>query len=203
MFERVTLHASDREASRGFYETVLPTLGVQPVRAGEWADFALVQAAGDAVTRRLHIAFTAPTRDHVRAFWEAGTAAGYADDGEPGPRPVYGTDYFGGFLLDPDGNSAEAVHLDLERPAGRIDHLWIRVADVAAARAFYAPLAERAGLRIGADEPERLQLRGADGSFSLVAGTPTAHVDMALPAAADAALRDPDGNVVELVRRAA
>jgi catechol 2,3-dioxygenase-like lactoylglutathione lyase family enzyme len=32
------------------------------------------------------------------------------DDGAPGPRPQYGGDYYGAFLLDPDGNSAEAVH---------------------------------------------------------------------------------------------
>jgi hypothetical protein len=37
-------------------------------------------------------------------------AAGYRDDGPPGPRTVYGPDYYGGFLLDPDGNSAEVVN---------------------------------------------------------------------------------------------
>jgi hypothetical protein len=39
----------------------------------------------------------------VDAFWEAGRAAGYSDDGPPGPRPGYGGGYCGGFLLDPDG----------------------------------------------------------------------------------------------------
>lgn len=44
------------------------------------------------------------------AFWQAGTEAGYRDDGEPGLRPRYGGDYYGGFLLDPDGNNAEVVN---------------------------------------------------------------------------------------------
>ena len=59
----------------------------------------------------------------------------------PGGRPEYGPDYYGGFLLDPDGNSAEAVHHDLARDRHVIDHLWIRVADVAAAKRFYATIA--------------------------------------------------------------
>jgi hypothetical protein len=54
-------------------------------------------------------------------------------------------------VLDPDGNSVEAVHHAQVRGPGIVDHLWIRVADVAAARAFYAGLAPHAGLRHGSD----------------------------------------------------
>ena len=61
-------------------------------------------------TRGLHIGFSAPTREHVDAFWQAGVDAGYRDDGAPGPRPEYGPTTTARFLLDPDGNSAEAVH---------------------------------------------------------------------------------------------
>ena len=61
-----------------------------------------------------------------------GTAAGDESDGEPGPRTEYGDDYYGSFLLDPDGNSVEAVrHGDLRR--GNVDHLWIGVSDLTAA----------------------------------------------------------------------
>jgi len=68
----------------------------------------------------------------VHAFWQAGVDAGHRDDGAPGPRPEYGPDYYGGFLRDPDGNSAEAIHSERANPVqpGRIDHLWIRVADL-------------------------------------------------------------------------
>ena len=62
------------------------------------------------MTRRLHIAFVAPSRAHVHAFWQAGIEAGYRDDGAPGLRPQYRDDYFGAFLLDPDGNNVELVN---------------------------------------------------------------------------------------------
>ena len=51
-----------------------------------------------------------PPRAAVDPFWRAGIEAGYTDDGRPGPRPEYGDDYYGGFLLDPDGTNVESVH---------------------------------------------------------------------------------------------
>src|SRR3712207_6309521 len=114
MFDHVTIGAADREASRRFYATVLPALGLtanaEDPTYVEWGDFSIAQAGVDRpVTTRLHIGFAAPSRQHVDAFWQAGVDAGHRDDGAPGPRTAYGLDYYGGFLLDPDGNSAEAV----------------------------------------------------------------------------------------------
>jgi catechol 2,3-dioxygenase-like lactoylglutathione lyase family enzyme len=191
VFDHVTIRVSDREASERFYETVLSTLGIEKTHTGEhyseWDDFSLSQATGEKpVTRGLHIAFVAPSRAHVDEFWRAGTAAGYRDDGAPGPRPQYRDDYYGSFLLDPDGNSAEAVHHGAMREGGWIDHLWIRVADVGAARRFYEAVAAYAGFRLRRDLPERAQFAGASGSFSLVRGTPTEHVHLAFPAAENA-----------------
>jgi catechol 2,3-dioxygenase-like lactoylglutathione lyase family enzyme len=191
VFDHVTIRVADREASELFYATVLGTLGVdQTYNADwlvEWNDFSLSPAVeGKPVTRRLHIAFAAPSRGHVDEFWRAGAQAGYRDDGAPGERPQYSPDYHGGFLLDPDGNSVEAVHYGAVRPAGNIDHLWIRVADVAAARRFYETVAPHAGLRLGTDAPERAQFRGHSGSFSLVPGTPTEHLHVAFAAAENA-----------------
>ena len=195
MFDRVTIHASDLEASQRFYETVLPAVG------GAADDFALAPATPEQpVTRRLHIAFFAPSRAAVDEFWRAGTDAGYRDDGAPGPRPQYREDYYGGFLLDPDGNSAEAVHHGEARAAGRIDHLWIRVADVAAAKRFYETIAPRAGFRLRHASAGRAQFVGEGGSFSLVSGDePTEHVHMAFRAGESEIVVDPDGNTVELV----
>ena len=139
MFDHVTIRVSDREASERFYETVLGTLGIEKTHSGEeyaeWRDFSLAEAnAEKPVTRRLHVGFVAPSRAHVDEFWRVGTEAGYGDDGAPGPRPQYRDDYYGAFLLDPDGNSAEAVHHgSLRSDGGWVDHLWMRVADVAAA----------------------------------------------------------------------
>jgi catechol 2,3-dioxygenase-like lactoylglutathione lyase family enzyme len=187
VFDHVTLRASDRAASERFYATVLAPLGYGPTSRGEdfteWDDFSVAQAGpGRAPTRGLHVAFVAPWREHVDAFWRAGTAAGHPDDGAPGPRPQYAPDSYGAFLRDPDGNSAEAVHLDRMRRGGSVEHLWIRVADVASAKRFYETIAPYAGLRLGADEPDQAQFRGSSGSFSLVAGTPTEHAHVAFPA---------------------
>src|SRR5919198_2267350 len=117
MFDHVTIRASDRDASVRFYTLVLRTIGIEPTHSGEhfveWDDFSLAAANDETpVTRGLHIGFSAPSRADVDEFWRVGAGAGYRDDGAPGPRPQYGDTYYGGFLLDPDGNSTEAVHHD-------------------------------------------------------------------------------------------
>ncbi|HEX3254414.1 MAG TPA: VOC family protein [Gaiellaceae bacterium] len=192
VFDHVTIRASDPGASKRFYETVLSTLGIEPTASDEpydeWDDFSIGDAEDKTrVTRRLHVAFPAPSREHVDRFWQAGVEAGYRDDGTPGPRPQYGDDYYGGFLLDPDGNSAEAVHYsEALREDGVVDHLWIRVADVAEAKRFYEHVAPFGGFRLNHDSPERAQFVGGTGSFSLVAGEPTENVHIAFPASENA-----------------
>jgi catechol 2,3-dioxygenase-like lactoylglutathione lyase family enzyme len=190
VFDHVTIRASDREAAQGFYDAVLQTLGIEATysdsRFAEWDDFSLTAADDESpVTRGLHIGFRAPSRDHVDRFWRAGTAAGYRDDGAPGPRPEYREDYYGAFLRDPDGNSAEAVHHGDVRPPGHIDHLWIRVADRAAAQRFYETVAPHAGFHL-ANDRERSHFVGAGGSFTLLEGKPTEHVHLAFPATENA-----------------
>ena len=58
---------------------------------------------------RLHVAFAAVDRAQVDAFHAAAVAAGGTDNGAPGPRPLYHADYYGAYVLDPDGNNIEAV----------------------------------------------------------------------------------------------
>ncbi len=178
--------------------TVLSALGVEPAHADaelvEWEDWAMGPTDPEhPLTRGLHVGFRAPSREAVEAFWQAGIDAGYADDGAPGPRTVYGPDYYGGFLLDPDGNSAEAVHTERQDPVpdGRVDHLWIRVRDPAASRRFYATIAPHAGLRIGVDEPDRVQVVGEGFSFSLIRDDRplTEHVHLAFSSQDDATVR--------------
>ena len=194
MFDHVTIRVTSRAASEDFYNAVLRTLGIdESYRTNtfsEWDNFSLAAASVDnPPTRRLHVGFVSPSRDQVDRFWRVGTEAGYRDDGPPGPRPQYSEDYYGAFLLDPDGNSAEAVHDRRRGRGGVIDHLWIRVASVAGAKAFYETIAPYAGLRIGADTPDRVQFVGAAASFSLVPGTPTEHVHMAFGTDDDAVVR--------------
>jgi catechol 2,3-dioxygenase-like lactoylglutathione lyase family enzyme len=189
MFDHVTLRAADRAASERFYETVLTPLGITAAYSAgdfaEWDDFSLTQAhEPGVVTRGLHLGFAAPSRVLVDAFWVAGTAAGYESDGEPGARPQYREDYYGAFLRDPDGNSAEAVHHGALRRGGVIDHVWIRVADLTAATAFYRLVAAAAGFAVDRELPERTSFTGGPatgGTFSLVPGEPSANVHMAFP----------------------
>jgi catechol 2,3-dioxygenase-like lactoylglutathione lyase family enzyme len=188
VFDHVTIRVTDCEASERFYDTVLRTLGIDRTRADAeytlWQDFSLAAASAEKpATRGLHVGFVAPSREHVDAFWQAGTEAGHHDDGAPGPRPQYGPDYYGGFLLDPDGNSAEAVHHGSLRAGGVVDHLWIRVADVAAAKRFYETVAPHAGFGLRRDLPERAQFTSGNGSFSVVRGEPTENVHLAFPVA--------------------
>lgn len=198
MFDHVGIAVSDFAASERFYRAVLSALGVEPHHVDdtlvEWEDWAIDRTDDQhPVTRGLHVGFRAPSREAVDAFWRAGIDAGYRDDGAPGPRPEYRPDYYGGFLLDPDGNSAEAVHTERTSAARdeHVDHLWIRVGDVAASRRFYTTIAPHAGLRLGIDEPDHLQLVGDGFSFSLVADERprTEHVHLAFKAGDDATVR--------------
>ena len=193
MFDHVTIRVSDRAGSERFYKLVLSMLGIEQTYSGElgaeWDDFSLAPTEeGKPVTRRLHVGFVAPSRAEVDEFWRVGTEAGFRDDGAPGPRPEYGSDYYGSFLLDPDGNCAEAVHHGNLRTGGVIDHVWMRVADVAESKRFYEAVAPHAGFRLKRDLPERAQFTNGNGSFSLVLGIPSEHVHMAFPAATNAAV---------------
>jgi catechol 2,3-dioxygenase-like lactoylglutathione lyase family enzyme len=121
VFDHVGIAVSDLAASERFYRTVLSVLGVEPSHADaelvEWEDWDIGPMDREHLpTTGLHVGFRAPNRAAVDAFWQAGIDAGYRDDGVPGPRAEYGSDYYGGFLLDPDGNSAEAVHYERAAP---------------------------------------------------------------------------------------
>ena len=137
VFDHVTIRASEPAASERFYDTVLAAIGIRPAHRNELGteyelDFCIgVPDDEQPVTRGLHIAWHVPSEEAVQAFWQAGVDAGYRSDGEPGPRPQYGDDYYGGFLLDPDGNSAEAVHIAGSgnvQTAGRAAKLGVTIA---------------------------------------------------------------------------
>ena len=184
MFDHVTIRVSDRAASERFYDTVLAVLDL-PGSGGEWGDFGLY-ADGQPVTERLHLAFYAPTHDLVDAFHEAGVDAGYRSDGAPGPRD-YTPEYYGAFLLDPDGNSIEAVTLEDTKEPGQIDHLWLRTPDPPAIADFYEAIAPALGFEVGRRGPEHTYVQGDGGSFSYIKGEPqTRNVHIAFGASDDA-----------------
>jgi catechol 2,3-dioxygenase-like lactoylglutathione lyase family enzyme len=123
MIDHTGLDVSDPVRSRRFYDQALGTLGYKvlmevPIEFTGGAvvlgygvppkpDFWLHQ--GTPNQPRVHIAFRAENRAQVDAFYKAAIAAGGKDNGPPGPRPHYHKDYYGAFVLDPDGHNIEAV----------------------------------------------------------------------------------------------
>jgi catechol 2,3-dioxygenase-like lactoylglutathione lyase family enzyme len=185
MLDHVTIRVSDVAESRHFYSAVLDR-GPVGDEYLEWDDFSIAPTEAERpVTRHLHVAFAARSREEVDAFWQRGVEAGYPSDGEPGPRPLYTPDYYGGFLLDPDGNSVEAVHRPPRTEGGPpIDHLWLGVSDLEASRRFYETIAPVLGLRVGeGDLPDYVFVAGSGRHLALVADgrPPTENVHLAFP----------------------
>jgi catechol 2,3-dioxygenase-like lactoylglutathione lyase family enzyme len=188
MFDHVTIRVSDLAASKRFYETVLQR-EPEGEEFLEWDDFGIAQADGEhSVTRHLHVGFAAPSREEVDAFWRRGVEAGYRSDGEPGLRPEYHPHYYGGFLLDPEGNSAEACTGFRDAVGGPpIDHLWLGVRDLAVSRRFWETVAPVLSLNVTEVRGTRFHVWAGDRSFALVADgrPPTEDVHLAFPVATD------------------
>lgn len=124
MIDHVGLAVSGYERSREFYRSVLAPLGgelVMEVTAeqtgdGSHAGFGMhgrptfwIGTSQNTHSGSVHVAFTAPDRDAVRAFHRLALEAGATDNGAPGLRPHYHEHYYGAFVLDPDGHNIEAV----------------------------------------------------------------------------------------------
>jgi catechol 2,3-dioxygenase-like lactoylglutathione lyase family enzyme len=118
MLDHVGFGVSDYARSKAFYEQALAPLGItllmEPVAqaAGFGAGgkpFFWIETRGPAVEGGLHVAFVVESRETVHTFHEAALAAGGTDNGAPGPREIYHPHYYGGYVLDPDGNNIEAV----------------------------------------------------------------------------------------------
>jgi len=122
MIDHITFGVSDFNASVAFYAAAFAPLGVTRLFDVPLEHTGGVQVSGfgdsrpwfwisadRATSGALHIALSADTRAQVDAFYAAAIAAGGADNGAPGPRPHYHADYYGAFVLDPDGHNIEAV----------------------------------------------------------------------------------------------
>jgi catechol 2,3-dioxygenase-like lactoylglutathione lyase family enzyme len=129
MLDHVSLGVSDLDRSRRFYDAALRPLGVVRIvdfgRGSDYGaapgslgvEFTITRASGiQAPTPGAHLCFRAPSRSAVQEFHAAALAAAGRDDGAPGLRPQYHADYYGAFVLDPDGHRIEAVCHAPERP---------------------------------------------------------------------------------------
>ena len=186
MFDHVTLRVPDLAAATGALTAMLDALQIAQTATtpsfSVWGNVALTQADEQhPITRRVHIAFIAPTSAHVDRFGQAGINAGFAGDGPAGPRPQYSEDYYSAALKDHAGNGFEAVHRRGQRPDGNIDHVILRVSDVDASTAFYSTIAAAAGLTIRRQSGDRaaVSVGASDGSLLLIAGEPAQNTHIA------------------------
>ncbi|MBS0357305.1 MAG: VOC family protein [Proteobacteria bacterium] len=128
MIDHTGITVSDFEKSKAFYLQALAPIGYMLVMElpasvtghtdvagfGEppKPDFWL--SRGTPNQPPIHVAFRARSRAEVDAFYKAAMTAGGTDNGAPGLRPHYHPNYYGAFVLDPDGHNIEAVCHDAE-----------------------------------------------------------------------------------------
>ena len=123
MIDHTGVTVSDFARSKVFYRQALGAIGYElllelPASVTGHADVAgfgeppkpdFWISAGTSNRPAVHVAFRVPSRALVDAFHAAALAAGGRDNGAPGLRPHYHPDYYGAFVLDPDGHNIEAV----------------------------------------------------------------------------------------------
>ena len=123
MIDHTGVGVSDYKKSKEFYTKALAPLGYTmlaeiPAAVTKSADVAGFGEApkpdfwinsGVPQKPHVHIAFRAKTKKQVDEFYAAALSAGGKDNGKPGPRPHYHANYYGAFVLDPDGHNIEAV----------------------------------------------------------------------------------------------
>ena len=99
IINHLSLWVSDDERSKKFYEAALAPLGIKlMMEFGSASGFGIRKPA-----------FVAKNRGSVDAFFAAAMAVGGKDFGGPGLRPEYHPNYYGAFVIDPDGHNVEAV----------------------------------------------------------------------------------------------
>ncbi len=116
VFDHIGFNVSNFEATKEFLVKALQPLGIAISQEG--AGWAMVGRQGEgqfwfgsfgAAPGPIHIAFAATSREQVRQFHAAALAAGGQDNGAPGLRPHYHANYYGAFVIGPDGHNFEAV----------------------------------------------------------------------------------------------
>ncbi len=123
MIDHLGISVSDYDRAKAFYAKALAPLGyglIMEVTAEQTGHAAAAGFGADgkpdfwiggegAMNKPVHVAIAARDRATVDAFYKAAMAAGGRDNGSPGIRPHYHANYYGAFVLDPDGHNIEAV----------------------------------------------------------------------------------------------
>jgi catechol 2,3-dioxygenase-like lactoylglutathione lyase family enzyme len=124
ILDHIGIKVSDFERSKAFYREALGTLGIGLLSdltfggdriAGFGKERPTFWISNGLSTRgETHVAFTAASRAEVQAFYSVGLSMGGRDNGAPGIRAQYHPDYYGAYVLDPDGHNVEAVCIGKE-----------------------------------------------------------------------------------------
>lgn len=123
MIDHLGFSVSDYERAKAFYAKALAPLDYSLIMEVTAEQTGHAAAAGfgangkpdlwfgaeGAMNKPVHIAILAKDRATVDAFYKLAIAAGGRDNGAPGIRPHYHANYYGAFVLDPDGHNIEAV----------------------------------------------------------------------------------------------
>ena len=117
MLDHLSLQVADLTASAAFYDAALAALGGRRIMefgptigyGTDRPEFWIGTEATDQPNKEVHVAFAAPDRAAVTAFFDAAVGTGAEVLHEPRVWPEYHPDYFGAFVRDPDGNNVEAV----------------------------------------------------------------------------------------------
>lgn len=154
MLDHIMLRVKDYAESKRFYDAVLGTLGYKMLMEfGEGGGYGdempqfWIGAAPDP-NPRMHIAFTAKSRAQVDAFHAKALELGAQDNGAPGLRPQYHANYYGAFIIDPNGHNIEAVIHTPDKPQRKAKKAPVKKASAKKASAKKAGGAsKRAGAR--------------------------------------------------------
>jgi catechol 2,3-dioxygenase-like lactoylglutathione lyase family enzyme len=116
VIDHMAVGVSNLSRSKAFYQAALAPLGYTLLMEDDGSagfgvapkpDFWLGEGAPNVPP--VHVAFATHSRADVDAFYRAAMAAGGRDNGPPGLRAYYHPNYYGAFVLDPDGHNVEAV----------------------------------------------------------------------------------------------
>lgn len=116
MFDHLGFGVTSLAESKAFFLRALEPLGVSVAMEGPYGvgmgqnrKPSLWLHETNERPARLHVAFAAESRGQVDEFYRAALAAGGKDNGAPGLRPHYHPNYYGAFVIGPDGHNIEAV----------------------------------------------------------------------------------------------
>jgi catechol 2,3-dioxygenase-like lactoylglutathione lyase family enzyme len=121
IIDHIGISVSNVDESKAFFSAALAPLGISlTMETHGWVGLGREGkpefwfGVGSEVQRPMHLAFRARSREQVQQFHAAAIAAGAKDNGPPGLRPQYHANYYGAFVIGPDGHNVEAVCHDAE-----------------------------------------------------------------------------------------